>query len=101
MITALEASLTECEWCWTGKAFTTIKEGYGFVIYRDRHQMWLAGLPPETVRSLRECHHDKGMHITGFWTEYHGALTKRMFEIPASVELLSHVVLSACPELPR
>lgn len=101
MMTALEASIAQCKWCWTGEAFTTVKEGFGFVVYRQGHQMWLAGISKETVTEQRNYHRDKGMHITGFWTEYHGHFTDRMFEIPATPELLSCVVLSACSELPR
>lgn len=101
MMTALEASISTSKWVWTGRAFTTVCKGFGFVVYRNGHQMWLAGLSPEVVNKSRDSHHDKGMHITGFWNEYHGHFTERMFEIPATPELLSHVVMSACPELPR
>jgi len=100
-MTALEASLVQCQWCWTGRAFTTVKEGYGFVIFRHLHQMWLAGLSKETVKKAQECHNDVPPRVTGFWVNWHGSYTERMFEVPATPELVSAVVLSACPELPR
>lgn len=98
-MTALEATLLECQWCRTENGFTTVKEGFGFVIYRLAHQMWLVGLSRETVLEQRKIHDDVAPRITGFWKPDAGAYTDRMFEVPATPDLVSAVIFSVYPEL--
>lgn len=100
-MTELEMSLVNCQWCWQDHAFTTVKNGHGFVVYRDLHQMWLAGLTKEVTDCQLKIHRTEPPHITGFWSSQRSGRTPRMFEIPATPELVSAVLFSTFPELQR
>jgi hypothetical protein len=98
-MTPLEQHLMQMDWCHCDRNFTTIYKGFGFVIFRDQHQMWLAGLDKDEVTFALDCHNTKPPEITCFMQHEGVGGTKRLFEIPAAPELVSAAMASAFPEL--
>jgi hypothetical protein len=100
-MTTLEQRIANLKlgWVWHYKAYTAVHNGFGFVIYYKAGQNWLAVLRPEIVKENQKCHSTTGNAITGFWLEYHGNNTERMFEVPVTPEFLTHVIEAANPEM--
>jgi len=100
----LEKKLAECTWIRIGNTFTTVYNDFGFVIYRENRQIWLAGLSKEVTRELLKKYRTKPPKIKGFWVRSVGGglvgeYTSRMFVIPASNEFVVRVLESSLSEL--
>jgi len=88
------------QWVYTGAAFSTVVAGLGFVLYRERNQMWLIGLPREITAAQQNIHkRDNPLCLIGFWVPEYNSFTKRLFCIPASNEFVAEVVLRVYPEV--
>jgi hypothetical protein len=102
-LTPLEQKLASMNWVGVGwgngiEQFTTIHEGFGFVLYRKGEQMWVGGLSKETTADSAATHKRKDpREIAAYWDGRWNY--KPMFIIPANPELVSAVVLSAYPQL--
>lgn len=98
-MTPLETKMANMDWLYTGRAmFTAVNEGFGFVVYQQGKQMWVAGIPKYETDRRRAIHAEsgsdpRGVVACGLW------LQDTMFNVPASIDLVSAVVLSAYPEL--
>lgn len=96
-MTPLEAKLAQMEWVYYEGQFTTVHDGFGFVLYRQNHQMWVGGLSREDTAEARLYHSDSKNRVTVVWNGvWHG---EPMFLIPATPALVSAVVTSVYPEL--
>lgn len=100
-MTSLETRIAKLKLTWTRirEAFTTVHADFGFVVYYRDNQNWLAVLSKEIVKEALECHNTKPPEIIGFWREYHGYYTERMFEIPITIRFLTHVIESTFPKM--
>ncbi len=86
-------------WCQIGPGeFTTVINGYGFVIFQYDSKMWLCGLSKHTVKWQQKVHHTTGSKIIGFWLG-HREHTPMMFLLPASANFVSRVVINAHPDM--
>jgi len=96
-MTPLEAKLTQTKWVYKGSQFTTVRNGFGFILYRKDHQMWLGGLSQSSTTEARAIHNDGPLEVTAFW----GGCWKSppMFVIPATPNFVSAIVTSTYPEL--
>jgi len=96
-MTPLEAKLSEVKWVYKGGQFTTIRNGFGFILYRARDQMWLGGLSREATADAKETHSDGPLEVTAYWSGRWKATP--MFIIPATSDFVSAIVTSTYPEL--
>jgi len=85
--------LSTQKWSHRNDAFTTVVNGCGFGIYRLGYKMWLAGLSKEVTAAQLKTHSTQPPVVV-FCND-----TPRLFDIPASPELISAVVMSTYPEL--
>ncbi len=90
-----ESKLARSEWVLESSRWTTVQKGIGFCLYSQGGQMWLAGYPKEVVAERQSLHHTTGPHFT----TYNKPLMESMFNIPASVDFVSMVILCHYPEL--
>ena len=96
-MTPLEAKLAEVKWVYYKDQFTTVRNGFGFILYRYRDQMWLGGLSKADTARAKEIHNDGPLEVTECWDGQWGATP--MFVIPASSDFVSAIVTSTYPEL--
>jgi hypothetical protein len=95
-MTPLEKTLAFGKWTQDcSQSWTTVKNGIGFALYRLRDKMWLCGYPPKVVEERRKLHRDKAPYITIYSDPQEGS----MFNIPASDDFVSAVILKHFPEL--
>ncbi len=94
-MTELESKLKSAIWCYSDSVWTTVQGGVGFVIHQRADQMWLAGYSEEKVIDRQEIHGDEAPYIT----TYRDPRVESMFNIPASDDFISAVVLKHYPEL--
>jgi hypothetical protein len=96
-MTALEAKLAQMQWVYYQGQFTTVHDGFGFVMYRQNNQMWVGGLSREDTARARKTHSDGPNRVTVVWNgQWH---REPMFLIPATPALVSAVVTSTYPKL--
>jgi hypothetical protein len=96
-MTPLEAKLSQIEWVQHKGQFTAVHDGFGFIMYRQNHQMWDGGLSREDTAEARRCHNDEPNRVTTVWDgRWH---REPMFLIPATPDLVSAIVTSVYPEL--
>lgn len=85
----LEKLLIKQQWVRTRNAFTTICNGYGFIVYENQ----LIGLSKEVTEEQLRIHNMKPPEVIGVWIGYYR--TKRMFTIPTSIDFVVEVIGSA------
>lgn len=95
MMTELEFKLKDVVWCFCDSVWTTVQDGVGFVIHRRADRMWLTAYSKEKVIDREKIHGDEAPYITTLRDPRDGS----MFNIPASDDFLSTVVLKYFPEL--
>ncbi len=91
-MTELETKLSHVEWCYCDGVWTTVQNGIGFAIHQSNYRMWLVGYPKEVVLYRREIHsmdRNEALYIT----TYRDPCKESMFNIPASADFISAVVL--------
>lgn len=94
-MTELEHKLSHVVWCYRNGVWTTVQDSVGFAIHQSRYRMWLVGYPKEAVIDRQEIHDDEAPYITTYGEPLKGS----MFNIPASDDFISAVVLKHYPEL--
>jgi hypothetical protein len=97
-MTPLEKKLAQSKWVHRYNGFSTVKDGLGFIVYQYKTQMWLVGLTKKETDERRRVQKTTDPEVV-LYTDTYGRATNVMFQIPASPELLSAVVLSSHPEL--
>ena len=97
MMTPIEAILAQMKWVYKDGQFTTVRNGFGFILYRKDNQMWLGGLSQSSTTLAQKTHNNGPFEVTAFW----GGCWKStpMFVIPATSDFVSAVVTSTYPEL--
>jgi len=92
----LEKKLLDYDWCYVDGVFTTVYNGFGFVVLRLNEQMRLICLTKEVTQELLEFGNTKPPKIRNCapWQDHCSLLT-----IPASIEFVVEILDSAFPEL--
>lgn len=94
-MTEIESKLSHVVWCYRDSVWTTVQDGVGFIIHRRADSMWLAAYSKQKVLEKQEIHGDAAPYITILRDPRDGS----MFNIPASGDFLSAVVLKYYPEI--
>lgn len=98
-MTKLDKFLCCRDWTWNGEEFVTVCDGIGFVIYKVKLTMMLAGVTPaalaEYLNKASYWIYDKPGPLGILAQRGGGRLVGHMFEIPASPEVVSAAVSSA------
>jgi hypothetical protein len=95
----MDKFLTARGWTWNGEEFVTVCEGTGFVIYKVKLVMLLAGVAPavlaEYLANAAHWIYDKPGPLGILARRGASRLVPHMFEIPASPEVVAAAVSSA------
>lgn len=96
-MTPIETKLAEIKWVYKDGKFTTVRNGFGFILYRHQDQMWLGGLSQADTARSKEIHNSPSLEVTECWNGQWSATP--MFVIPATNDFVSAIVTSTYPEL--
>jgi hypothetical protein len=98
-VTKLDKFLTARDWTWNGEEFVTVCDGLGFVIYKVKLTMILAGVAPsvlaEHLANKGHWVYDKPGPFGVLAKRGGGRLAAHLFEIPADPEVVAAAVSSA------
>lgn len=97
-MTELETRLARLLWVRTNYYYSTVHNGLGFILYPNKGVMWATGLSKKQTATQQSIHKQKdSLVVTGDWSSVWQYAP--LFNMPASNELISAVVLSAHPEI--
>jgi len=94
-MTRLEERLSRTVWNRYRERWTTVLKNVGFALYQRGDRMWLCGYSPEVVAKRLGFHGDKAPYITIYSTPQ----KESMFNIPASNDFVSAIILGHYQEL--
>jgi hypothetical protein len=94
---AIEKKLQACEprWVHYYRGYSTVVNGFGWIVFTFEHQMWLACVAPEVVEKQFKTHKPKDANQIVYC--HHGEYPSidLCFKIPATNSFLVQVVESA------
>jgi len=91
----IEEKLLKATWIYRRTGYSSVYNGFGWIIFGYKDQLWLGCVSPNIVIKQQRTHETEGDEIVCIEIK---DLDSR-FKIPVSNDFLTHVVESANPEI--
>ena len=95
---AIEQKLIDATWVYNQNDYTSVFNGYGWLIFTYKNQLWLSCISPDIVKKQQKIHETKG-NVIVHSLNYGLPSIKLRFKIPVTNDFLAHVIESANPEI--